>query len=170
MEGMKVETYTERSIVLSGETTKLYKDEIKKLGGKWNGNLKNGLKGWIFSATKLKLVEELIEEAKNNPRTEGDEIEIEDEQEEKQTDKKSTKGKTTPESLTSVKEMKVDNYTDKSIVLHGQDTQTYKDEIKELGGKWNGNLNNGLKGWIFPLSSKDKVVKFIADKYEVKKN
>ena len=44
---MNLSDYTEKSIVLRGDTTK-HKETLKTLGGKWNSNLKDG-GGWIFS-------------------------------------------------------------------------------------------------------------------------
>ena len=43
---LKIEEYTDRSVAVYGNTRK-YKDDLKKLGGKYNSNLKNG-PGWIF--------------------------------------------------------------------------------------------------------------------------
>ena len=47
---ISVEQYTERSIVVRGETRK-YKEDLKKLGGKYNSRLR-GEPGWIFPITK----------------------------------------------------------------------------------------------------------------------
>lgn len=47
------------------------------------------------------------------------------------------------------------NYTEKSFVLVG-DTKEYKDEIKNIGGKWNPKLKN-CKGWIFSKKNLNKV-------------
>ena len=51
------------------------------------------------------------------------------------------------------------DYTERSIVVQG-DTRKYKEDLKKLGGKYNGNLKNG-PGWIFPKTSKDEVNSFI---------
>ena len=56
------------------------------------------------------------------------------------------------------------DYSDKSCVLYGEDTQIYKDKIKDLGGKWNRNLSydgNPIKGWIFPLKYKKSIEEFL---------
>lgn len=45
-----IQEYTSRSIVVQGDTRK-YKEDLKKLGGKYNGRLANG-PGWIFSKAK----------------------------------------------------------------------------------------------------------------------
>lgn len=50
--------YSEKSIVVHGDT-RLYKEELKKLGGKYNANLRNG-PGWIFSKNAQDKVEEFI--------------------------------------------------------------------------------------------------------------
>ena len=58
--------------------------------------------------------------------------------------------------------MKYAEYSDKSFMIYG-DTKQHKDALKELGGKFNMNLNNPdgsgkTPGWIFP-KSKETVVK-----------
>lgn len=55
----KIEDYTDKSFILFGNT-KEYKDKIKELGGKWNSRLKDGKKGWIFSSSKKKEIEEWL--------------------------------------------------------------------------------------------------------------
>lgn len=50
--------------------------------------------------------------------------------------------------------IKLTNYTSKSFVITGDDTVSYKESLKKLGGKWNSRLTNketGQKfgGWIF---------------------
>ena len=52
--------------------------------------------------------------------------------------------------------MEIQDYTDKSFVLFGDDTKKYKDYIKEMGGKWNANLKIG-PGWVFSNNQKDSV-------------
>lgn len=49
-EDISIEQYSERSIVVYGDTRK-YKEDLKKLGGKYNSRL-NGKPGWIFPKTK----------------------------------------------------------------------------------------------------------------------
>lgn len=59
------------------------------------------------------------------------------------------------------------DYSEKSFVLLGNDTKTFKEEIKNLGGKWNSSLSkNGEKfsGWIFPSTKKNIVSRWINDK------
>ncbi len=57
MTDITIEEYTEKSIVVRGNT-KDYKDALMELGGKWNPGLRNGA-GWIFPKTKLSVVEDL---------------------------------------------------------------------------------------------------------------
>lgn len=45
-----MEEYSEKSFVLRGDT-KPHKEQMKKMGGKWNTNLKGG-PGWVFSKAK----------------------------------------------------------------------------------------------------------------------
>ena len=52
--------------------------------------------------------------------------------------------------------MEIQDYTDKSFVLFGDETKKYKDYIKEMGGKWNANLKIG-PGWVFSNNQKDSV-------------
>jgi hypothetical protein len=57
-------------------------------------------------------------------------------------------------------------YTEKSIVVHGE-TREYKEELKNLGGIWNGKLTNKstkeqFGGWIFPNSKQEQVKKWLA--------
>jgi len=49
-EDISIEQYSERSIVVRGDTRK-YKEDLKKLGGKYNSRLR-GEPGWIFPKTK----------------------------------------------------------------------------------------------------------------------
>ena len=53
-----IENYSEKSFAVFGNT-KTFKDELKKLGGKFNSNLK-GKAGWIFSNSNKTKVEEFI--------------------------------------------------------------------------------------------------------------
>ena len=52
--------------------------------------------------------------------------------------------------------IKMEDYSENSFVLQGDDTKKYKDKIKELGGKWNSNLKIG-PGWIFNIKNKQEV-------------
>lgn len=55
--------YSERSVAVVGEGTREIKDELKEIGGKFNGNLTVDGKrkaGWIFGNTKQKQVEKLV--------------------------------------------------------------------------------------------------------------
>ena len=53
-------------------------------------------------------------------------------------------------------------YTEKSFVVNGE-TKEYKEELKNLGGKWNSNLSCG-GGWIFSMKSLGDVEKFVKSK------
>lgn len=52
------------------------------------------------------------------------------------------------------------DYSDKSFAVYG-DTKPYKDELRQLGGKFNSNLKGG-PGWIFPNKLIDDVAEFVA--------
>ena len=59
----------------------------------------------------------------------------------------------------SFTDLTVEEYTAKSVVVQG-DTRKYKEDLKKLGGKYNGRLKNG-PGWIFPKSSESDIQAFI---------
>jgi hypothetical protein len=61
----------------------------------------------------------------------------------------------------SFNDIKIEDYTDRSFVVNGE-TRKYKEDLKKLGGKYNGNLKNG-PGWIFPKSSESSVKNFIKE-------
>lgn len=50
----------------------------------------------------------------------------------------------------------IQDYSERSIVVFGTDTKKYKDKLKEMGGKYNGNLSVG-PGWIFSNKKKEEV-------------
>ena len=49
----------------------------------------------------------------------------------------------------------IEQYSDKAIVVRG-DTQPYKEDLKNIGGKWNSALKGG-GGWIFPNIKRSNV-------------
>jgi hypothetical protein len=59
----------------------------------------------------------------------------------------------------------LEDYSDKCCVVSGE-TQPLKDEIKALGGKFNGRLTNPqtdekFAGWVFPMSKKSSIEKWL---------
>ena len=50
----------------------------------------------------------------------------------------------------------IQDYSERSIVVFGTDTKKYKDKLKEMGGKYNGNLSVG-PGWIFSNKKKEEI-------------
>ena len=66
---VNIENYTAKSFVLLGNTKK-YKDDIKKLGGKFNCNLKDNKVGWIFPIEKKDQVEKWIKSDNISEKTE----------------------------------------------------------------------------------------------------
>lgn len=60
MSTITVEQYTEKSIVVRGNTIP-YKEKLLSIGGKWNKMLKGG-EGWIFPLTKKPIVEKALSE------------------------------------------------------------------------------------------------------------
>jgi hypothetical protein len=62
-EQITIEQYSERAIVVRGNTEP-FKKEFLDIGGKWNSGLKGGA-GWIYANGRKPLVEELIGKIKN---------------------------------------------------------------------------------------------------------
>ena len=60
-----VSNYTEKSVVVTGDTIS-HSNELKKLGGKYNPNLKIG-PGWIFSKTREPIIQKYIETGEIEP-------------------------------------------------------------------------------------------------------
>lgn len=69
-------------------------------------------------------------------------------------------------STNSIK-LTLSDYTDKSVVVQGEDTRTYKEELKMIGGKYNANLKTG-PGWIFPKNKEHEIKDFIEKNKEGK--
>lgn len=57
----------------------------------------------------------------------------------------------------------VQDYSEKAIVVRGEKTKDLREDLKTLGGKWNGGLRGG-GGWIFPKNNSDKILKFVEEK------
>ena len=62
-------------------------------------------------------------------------------------------------------DIKVIEYSEKAIVVHGEDTRKFKDSLKSLGGKYNGRLRTG-PGWIFPKNMKHKIEQAIESDFK----
>ena len=61
-----VQDYGEKAIVVFGDT-KVIKDELKELGGKYNPKLGEDQKpGWVFSKTKKDIVNDFIKQAQQD--------------------------------------------------------------------------------------------------------
>ena len=66
----------------------------------------------------------------------------------------------------SENKMQVKQYTDKAYVVYGY-TKEFKDELKEFGCRWNGNLTKDpFKGWLFPASKINEFKKAFSNKAE----
>jgi len=52
--------------------------------------------------------------------------------------------------------MTCQDYSEKSVVVRGEDTRKYKETLKQLGGKWNPSLQGG-GGWIFSKKQEEQV-------------
>ena len=132
MLSITLQEYSNESFIIKGDDTIKFKDTLKEFGGKWH----SVLSGWIFPNTHKTKLQKFLEVI--NIQVKG--------------------GSAVKEVSKGV--LLIKDYTEKSFVLHG-DTQPHKDKIKELGGKWNANLKDGLKGWIFPMTKKKTVEDFI---------
>jgi len=64
-------------------------------------------------------------------------------------------------SQNQFKDISVQEYSDRSIVVRGE-TRQYKEDLKKLGGKYNSRLR-GEPGWIFPKSKQPEIVKFMKE-------
>ena len=53
--------------------------------------------------------------------------------------------------------MNIQDYSEKSFVVYGNDTKKYKEDIKKLGGRFNSNLKDIGPGWIFSNKNREKV-------------
>jgi hypothetical protein len=56
------------------------------------------------------------------------------------------------------KDITIQDYSEKAVLVVGPDTRKYKEDLKLLGATW----NTALKGWIISLSKKPAVEKFIS--------
>lgn len=63
MSDIYYENYSEKSIVVLGET-KPHKDALKSMGGRFNGRLRDGKVGWIFSKKSEEAVKDYVENGK----------------------------------------------------------------------------------------------------------
>jgi hypothetical protein len=66
-----------------------------------------------------------------------------------------TKPIQTPQPQPQISDIVLSEYSDKAIVVRGN-TFPIKDKLKELGGKWNNNLQGGA-GWIFSKKQTEAV-------------
>ena len=62
----------------------------------------------------------------------------------------------------------LENYSEKSFVILG-DTKPHKEHLKKLGGKWNSRLKDGKMGWVFTMSKKELIEKYITNYKETGK-
>ena len=67
MSNIYYEDYSDRSIVVLGET-KPHKDNLKSMGGRFNGRLRDGKVGWIFPKKSEDVIKDYIENGKVTPK------------------------------------------------------------------------------------------------------
>jgi hypothetical protein len=58
-------------------------------------------------------------------------------------------------------DLSVSDYSEKAIVVRGEDTKSYTQQLGALGGKYNDRLRGG-PGWIFSKKMEDKVLAFVS--------
>lgn len=68
--------------------------------------------------------------------------------------------KSVSEEKITMSGLTVEDYSEKCIVVRG-DTKPHKEQLKGLGGKWNGRLKDG-GGWIFSKKYEDKVLQYVS--------
>ena len=59
----------------------------------------------------------------------------------------------------SFNDLTINEYTSRSVAVQG-DTRKYKEDLKKMGGKYNGRLTDG-PGWIFPKTKENDIREFI---------
>lgn len=69
-----LEQYSEKAIVLFGETEKV-KDRIKALGGKYNSNLK-GRPGWVFTNSSRPKLEAFLQSLEDGTTVEIPQVQV----------------------------------------------------------------------------------------------
>jgi len=158
--------YSDRSFAVFGDT-KPIKEELKGLGGRFNKYLKHDgvtMVGWIFPLKARADVEELIGKASVG-RWDGDI----DQCRNSYIDSIVSKGAHTVGNKSNIdndghaSSVYMVDYSDRSFAVFG-DTKPIKEELKELGGRFNKYLkHDGLTkvGWIFPLKARANVEELI---------
>jgi hypothetical protein len=59
----------------------------------------------------------------------------------------------------SFSDLTIEDYNGRCVVMYGN-TRKYKEDLKKMGGKYNGRLNNG-PGWVFPKTCEGELASFI---------
>lgn len=65
-----------------------------------------------------------------------------------------------------MKNLNLLNYSAKCVVVYGSGTKDHKEALKQMGGKWNGNLTHpqgGFKfgGWIYSMKQIEAVTAYV---------
>jgi len=60
----------------------------------------------------------------------------------------------------NVGDIKIIDYSDKAIVLVGESTRQIKEQLKDLGGRFNFRLTCG-PGWVFPKTKREEIEKLL---------
>jgi len=59
------------------------------------------------------------------------------------------------------KEWSVENYSDKAVIIKFSFCEIFKKSVKDLSGKW----MVAKRGWMFPISEAEKVIKILSEEY-----
>jgi len=156
--------YSIRSLAVFGDI-KPIKEELKELGGRFNKYLKHdGLTkaGWIFPLKARADVEELIGESSDGVDRYRDSSSVISANRGTAANKSSRTIIDNDEAHARLPgAIYIVNYSDRSIAVFG-DTKPIKEELKELGGRFNMYLKHDGEtkaGWIFPLKARADVEK-----------
>lgn len=57
-------------------------------------------------------------------------------------------------------DLSVSDYSEKAIVVRGEDSKSYSQQLSSLGGKYNALLRGG-PGWIFPKKKEVEILTFV---------
>ena len=155
--------YNDKSVVVFGEATRDIKEKLKSTGGRYNANLTiDGAKkpGWIFSNKKE---DELIKMLKRDPRTmkKTRDISTSSASSEESINKRPRKSQKESSDIDFV------IYNEKSIAVVGEGTRDIKDDLKDVGGRFNASLTIDGKrkaGWIFSGTKEKELIKLLGIK------
>ena len=66
-----------------------------------------------------------------------------------------------PQSSQLETEWSIENYSEKAVIIKFSFNETFKQSVKDLSGKW----MVSKKGWMFPGSDSEKIIKLLSEQY-----